>query len=72
MTTTMVADDDDNNVDSNGATGNKVNDDGNSAMGRLLLMFLGTIVSSTRTPTGNPICALFYYAVFVMNGSQSL
>ena len=25
-------------------------------------MFLGTTVSSTRTPTGNPICVLFHYA----------
>jgi energy-converting hydrogenase Eha subunit B len=68
----MAADDNDNNVDGNGTTGNKVNDDGNGTTGRLLLMFLGTIVSSTRTSTGNLICALFYYAVIVMNGSPSL
>jgi hypothetical protein len=68
----MAVDDHDNNIDGDGATGNKANDDGNGAMGRLLLMFLGPIVSFTRTPTGNPICALFYYAVIVMNGSPSL
>jgi hypothetical protein len=72
MATMIAADDKDNNVDGDGATGNKVNDDGNSAAGRLLLMFLGTIGRSTRTPTGNPKCALFYYAVIVMNGSPSL
>jgi len=49
MATIIVADDDDNNVDGDGATGNEVNDDGDGATGRLLLMFLGTIVSSTRT-----------------------
>ncbi len=69
---TMVADEDDNDVDGNNVTGNKVEDDGNGATGRLLLMFLGSIVSSTRTPTGNLICALFYYAVIVMNRSPSL
>ncbi len=63
MAMTMAADNNNNHVDGDGATGNKVNDDGNGAMGRLLLMFLGTIVSSTRTPTGNLICALFYYSV---------
>ena len=68
----MVADDNNNNVDEDGATGNEFNDDGDGVMGRLLLMFLGTIVSSTRTPTGNSICAIFYYAVIVMNGSPSL
>ena len=73
MATTMAADNDDNNVNGDGTTGNKVNNDGNGAMGRLLLMSLGTIVSSsTRTPTGNSICTLFYYAVIVMNGSPSL
>ena len=72
MATMMVANDNDKDVDGNDTTGNKVDDDGNSATGRLLIMFLGTIVSSTRTPTGNPICALFYYAVIVMNGSPSL
>jgi hypothetical protein len=35
-------------------------------LSKLLFMFLGTIVSSTKTPTGNPICALFYYAVIVI------
>ncbi len=30
---TMAADDDDNNVNGNGATGNEVDDDGNGAMG---------------------------------------
>ncbi len=68
----MTANDDDNNVNGDGSTGNEVDNDGNSAVDRLLLMFPGTIVSSTRTPTGNPICALFYYAVIVMNGSPSL
>ena len=72
MTTTMAVDDDDNDINGDGATGNKVDDDGDGATGMLLLMFLGTIVSSTRTPTGNPICALFYYAVIIMNGSPSL
>jgi hypothetical protein len=68
----MAADNEDNNIDGNNATGNKIDNDGNGTTGRLLLMFLGTIFSSTRTPTGNPICALFYYAVIVMNGSPSL
>ncbi len=68
----MAVDDDVNNVDGNVMTGNKVDNDGNGATGRLLSMFLGTIVNSTITPTGNPICALFYYAVIVMNGSPSL
>jgi hypothetical protein len=68
----MAADNDDNNVDGDSATGNKVNNDGDGATGRLLLMFLGTIISSTRTLIGNPIFALFYYAVIVMNGSPSL
>jgi hypothetical protein len=72
MATTMAAYDDVNDVNGDGTTGDEVDDDGNGATGRLLLMFLGTIVSSTRTPTGNPICALFYYAVIVMNGSPSL
>ena len=72
MARTMAADDNDNKVDGNGTTGNKVNDDGNDTTGRLLLMFLGTIVRSTRTSPGNLICALFYYAVIVMNGSPSL
>ena len=71
MATTMAADDDDNDINGDGATGNEVDDDGNGTTSRLLFMFLGTI-SSTRTPTGNPICALFYYAVIVMNGSPSL
>ena len=34
MATTMVADNDDDDVNGNGATGNKVDDDGNGAMGR--------------------------------------
>ena len=34
--------------------------------------FLGTIVSSTRTPTENLICMHFYYAVIVTIGSPSL
>ena len=72
MVMTMAADDNKNDIDGDGATGNEVDNYGDSATGRLLLMFLGTIVSSTRTPTGNPICALFYYAVIVMNGSPSL
>jgi hypothetical protein len=72
MAMTMVAEDKDNNVDGDGPTGNKVDDDCNGTASRLLLMFIGTIISSTRTPTGNPICALFYYAVIVMNGSPSL
>jgi hypothetical protein len=72
MATMMAAEDNDNNVDGDGARGNEFEDDGNGATGRLLLMFPGTIVSSTRTPTGNPICALFYYAVIIMNGSPSL
>ena len=71
MATTMAADDDDNDVDGDGTTGNEVDDDGNGVTGRLLLMFLGAIVSSTRTPTANPIFALFYHAVIVMNGSPS-
>ena len=33
---------------------------------------LPSTAASTRTPTGNPICALFYFAVIVMNGSPSL
>ena len=68
----MAAEDDDNDVNGDDAMNNKVDDDGNGATGRLLLMFLDNIVSSTRTPTRNPICALFYYAVIVMNGSPSL
>ena len=72
MATMMVADDNKNDIDGDGATGNEVDNYGDSATGRLLLMFLGTIVSSTRTPTGSPICALFYYAVIVLNGSPSL
>ena len=68
----MAEENNDNNVDGDGATGNEVDNDGNGSMGRLMLMFLGTIVGSTRTPTGNPICTLFYYAVIVMNGSPSL
>ena len=72
MATTMAADDNDNDVNGDGVTGNEVNNDGDGATGGLLLMFLGTIVSSTRTPTGHPICTLFYYAVIVMNGSPSL
>ena len=34
MATTMVADNDDDDVNGNGATGNEVDDDGNGAMGR--------------------------------------
>ncbi len=33
MARTMAADDDDNDVNGNGATGNEVDDDGNGAMG---------------------------------------
>ena len=33
MVRTMAADDDDNDVNGNDATGNKVDDDGNGAMG---------------------------------------
>ena len=72
MATMMAVDDDVNNVDGNGVTGNEVDNDGDGATGRLLSMFLGTIVNSTITPIGNPICDLFYYAVILMNGSPSL
>jgi hypothetical protein len=41
MATTMAADDDDNNVHGDSATGNEVDDDGDGATGRLLLMFPG-------------------------------
>ena len=41
MAMTIVADDDDNNVHGDGATGNKVDDKGDGAMGRLLLIFPG-------------------------------
>ncbi len=34
MATTMVADNDDDDVNANGATGNEVDDDGNGATGR--------------------------------------
>ncbi len=37
MARTMAADDDDNDVNGNGATGNKVDDDDNSAMGNGIL-----------------------------------
>jgi hypothetical protein len=51
MATMMAADDDDNNVNGNGATGNKVDDDGNGATGRLLLMFL-VFISFSRNYCG--------------------
>ncbi len=52
MATMMAADNNNNDVDGNSATGNKVDDDDNSVTGRLLLMFLGNKNSNWKSQVG--------------------